>query len=156
MTEIAARAMTTILAPAEAVYHAIVRADTMAAIFPDRASGDLADGAEVRWEFDHADAVVDIRMVSLRRPEEIVFEWNAAGAGFKSVTFALESLGDDATRVSVAEVAFPLDEEGAELVGRQAAGWSEFLCYLKAYLQYDVELRVGRDRRPDPDPEEDR
>ena len=29
---------------------------------------------------------------------------------------------------------------------QQAAGWSEFLCYLKARLQFDIELRTGLTR----------
>ena len=34
---------------------------------------------------------------------------------------------------------------GAATAVQQSAGWSEFLCYLKARVQFDVELRAGRE-----------
>ena len=145
MTGIAATAMTTILAVPDRVYDAIVRADTVTSFFPDRSSGDLVAGTEVTWEFDHADAKVQLRVGIVRAPSSIVFDWNAAGDGFKTVTFSLESLDDGrATRVEVTEAEFPVNAPGAAKAVQQSAGWSEFLCFLKARIQFDVELRTGR------------
>ena len=138
--------MTTILASPERVHDAIDRADTVTSFFPDRSSGDLVDGSEVTWEFDHADAKVELRVGTVTAPTGIVFDWNAAGDGFKTVTFSLEPLDDGrATSVEVTEAGFPVDGPGAAKVVQQSAGWSEFLCYLKARLQFDVELRTGRE-----------
>ena len=146
MTGIAARAMTTILAAPDRVYDALVRADTITSYFPDRSSGDLVAGSDVTWQFDHADAEVELRIGMLRAPTSIVFDWNAAGDGFKTVTFSLEPLDDGrATRVEVTEAEFPVDVPGAATAVQQSAGWSEFLCYLKARVQFDVELRAGRE-----------
>ena len=83
MTGIAATAMTTILAVPDRFYDAIVRADSVTSFFPDRSSGDLIAGAEVTWEFDHADAKVQLRVGIVRPPTSIVFDWNAAGDGLR-------------------------------------------------------------------------
>jgi uncharacterized protein YndB with AHSA1/START domain len=145
VTTVDARANATIIASPERVYDAIVRADVVTTFFPDRASGDLTEGSEVTWAFDHADAEVTIRATSLDRPERIVFRWDAAGVGFKTVTFTLEKLDDGrATKISVTETPFPLDSIGVTRAVQQTRGWSEFLCYLKARVQFDIELRTGR------------
>lgn len=112
----------------------------------------------MRWEFDQADAQVHLHATAVERPARIVFDWDAAGDGFKTVTFDLKAGADDsATRVSVTESSFSEDEDGGALAVQQAAGWSEFLCYLKARLQFDIELRAGRTRpeRLSPDPGRD-
>ncbi len=146
MTGIAATAMTTILAVPDRVYDAIVRADTVTSFFPDRSSGDLVAGTEVTWEFDHANAKVQLRVGIVSAPTSVVFDWNAAGDGFKTVTISLESLDDGrATRVEVTEADFPVNAPGAAKAVQQSAGWSEFLCFLKARIQFDVELRNGRE-----------
>jgi uncharacterized protein YndB with AHSA1/START domain len=74
MNEIAARAYTTIIAPAEEVFEAIVQSDTITTIFPDRASRSLVEGAHVQWEFDHAKAVVDLYVTEVTRPSSIRFD----------------------------------------------------------------------------------
>ena len=103
-------------------------------------------GSAVTWEFDDADAKVELRVGSLSAPTRIVFDWDAAGVGFKTVTFSLEPVDDGrATRVEVTEAGFPVDAQGAATAVEQTAGWSEFLCYLKARIQFDVELRTGRE-----------
>ena len=82
----------------------------------------------------------------VRAPTSIVFDWDAAGDGFKTVRFSLEPLDDGrATLVEVTEADFPVDAPGAAMAVQQSAGWSEFLCYLKARIQFDVELRIGRE-----------
>lgn len=143
MTEIVARARTTIVAPIEAVFDAIVQARTLATYFPDRASGDLVAGAVVTWEFRHAQAVVDLNVTEVTRPSAIAFEWDAAKAGIKPVRFQL-SRSTDATRVAVTESGFAVTSEGAAKAVQQTAGWAEFLAFLKAHVQFGIELRTGR------------
>ena len=80
----------------------------------------------------------------LRAPISIRLPLEPAGDGFKTVTFSLEPLDDGrATRVEVTEAEFPVDAPGAATAVQQSAGWSEFLCYLKARVQFDVDLRAG-------------
>ena len=139
-------AMTTILVAPDRVYEAIVRADTITSFFPDRSSGDLVAGSAVTWEFDHADVKVELKVGIVSAPTSIVFDWNAAGSGFKTVTFSLESLDDGRrNRVEVTEAEYSIDARGAASAVQQSAGWSEFLCFLEARIQFDVELREGRE-----------
>ena len=84
-----ARARCTILAPIESVYDAIVSATTVASYFPDRATGDLVEGAQVTWEFDHANAQVHLRVTAVEQPTRVVFDWDTAGTGYKTVEFDL-------------------------------------------------------------------
>lgn len=143
MDEITARAQTTVLAPPDVVFDAIVTAATVTSYFPDRATGDIVEGADVQWAFDHADAVVDIHVTEVSRPCCVRFTWNAAQVGFKPVTFTLSPRGT-ATRVEVTEGGHPLSAAGAAKAVQQTGGWAEFLNYLKARLQFDIELRAGR------------
>jgi hypothetical protein len=65
MSGVVAKAQTTILAGANDAFDAIVEADKITTFFPDRASGDLRIGSSIIWEFDHAGAKVELRVLEL-------------------------------------------------------------------------------------------
>ena len=145
MSEVVAKAQTTILAETSDAFDAIVQADKVTTFFPDRASGDLRIGSSIMWQFDHAGAKVDLRVLELERPTRIVFEWNAAQAGFKRVEFGL-SQSRGATRIEVVEKGYSLSADDVAKAIQQTNGWAEFLAFLKARLQFDIELRAGRQK----------
>ena len=55
----------------------------------------------------------------------------------------LEPKGDNQTLVKITESDWSADFQGANRCMGQVEGWTNFLCCLKAYLEYGVNLRVG-------------
>jgi len=50
---------------------------------------------------------------------------------------------DNSTLVSISEKAMDNNEEGLKWLSGNSFGWSNFLACLKAYLEYDINLRKG-------------
>lgn len=46
--------------------------------------------------------------------------------------------------MTITETGWPMDDEGVARALEQTAGWVDFLCSMKAYLVYGVNLREGR------------
>jgi hypothetical protein len=51
------------------------------------------------------------------------------------------------TVVTINEAKFPMDHEGVKRAMGQTAGWIYTLACLKAYLQFDINLRLGLNKR---------
>ena len=47
------------------------------------------------------------------------------------------------TQVNISEKSRPNDEEGIKWFKSNTEGWANFLCCLKAYLEYGINLRKG-------------
>ena len=54
-----------------------------------------------------------------------------------------ELASENQTLVKITESDWPSDFEGAKKCMGQTEGWTHFLCCLKAYLEYGINLRVG-------------
>jgi hypothetical protein len=106
------------------LFDAIVQSEPSSLSSPDRTSGNLVEGARVQWEFDHANAVVDLHVIEISRPHTIRFEWNAAQAGFKPVAFSLTT-SNGATRVEVTEGGYALTAEDAATAVQPTGGWAD-------------------------------
>ncbi len=59
------------------------------------------------------------------------------------VEMTLNSVGDDATIVTITEKGKENDEAGIKWLIGNTAGWANFLACLKAYLEYGINLRKG-------------
>ena len=55
----------------------------------------------------------------------------------------LESQANGSTLVSISETGMPNNEEGLKWFSGNSFGWSNFLACLKAYLEYNINLRKG-------------
>ena len=51
--------------------------------------------------------------------------------------------GKKRRRIKITESDWPADYKGANQCMEQVEGWTNFLCCLKAYLEYGINLRVG-------------
>ena len=60
------------------------------------------------------------------------------------MTFTLTP-SEAATRVEVTESGYEVTVDGAAMAVQQTNSWAEFLNFLKARLQFGVELRAGRE-----------
>lgn len=133
-----------VLKPVSDVFAAIVDPTNMSRYFISRGSGPMRAGTTVEWEFVDVDRTLAVDVKEIADNRKIVFDWIASGVNAR-VTIRLEARGDDATLVAIDETGWPVNDEGVRRALGQTSGWIDFLCCLKASLQHDINLRLGRD-----------
>lgn len=82
-----------------------------------------------------------IIQVPIAKPAAEIF---AASGVPARVIIGLEARDAGTTLVTINEALWPRDAEGVQRALGQTRGWTDFLCCLKAYLQFGVSLRDGR------------
>ena len=141
--QVQAKGIDLVLRPIGEVFNAVVDPAVLSHFFISGASGPLEPGKTVEWQFGDVGAKLDVTVHEVNSPHRIVFEWAASGApGTVEMTFTEH--GPDRTQVDVTESGFALTAAGVRRALQQTAGWTDFLCCLKAYLQHGVNLREGR------------
>jgi uncharacterized protein YndB with AHSA1/START domain len=127
--------------PAE-VFAAVVDPEKLTGYFVKSSSGPLAEGQTVTWAFAEAPTPFPVKVREVVAGQRIVFEWPADGYDTRvEMSFALLESGD--TMVAISESGWPDDDEGRRLSYGNSGGWMHMLCCLKAYLEYDINLRAG-------------
>jgi uncharacterized protein YndB with AHSA1/START domain len=134
-----------VLRPVPEVFAAIVDPAKMSGYFISRASGAMEAGATIEWIFDDVQAKLLAEVIEIDENRRIVFDWTASGAKAR-VTMQLEPRGNDATFVTINEACWPMDAAGVKRALGQTAGWTDFVCCMKAYLQHGINLRLGRSK----------
>jgi len=116
----------------------------LAQYFVSRASAPLKGGTEVEWEFaDVAPGLkLKVSVYEVEKDQLIIFDWGPSQTRAR-VTIRLRAEGAGATIVSINESRFPMDREGVGRALGQNAGWTYFLCCLKAWVTHGVNLRKG-------------
>lgn len=132
-----------VMRPVSEVFEAVVDPAKMSRFFITKGSGPMQAGTTVQWTFADVgrSLSVDVREVDPER--RIVFDWTASGVEAR-VSMRFEGADGDTTRISIREAGWPMDGEGVQRALQQTRGWVDFLCCMKAYLQYGVNLRLGR------------
>jgi uncharacterized protein YndB with AHSA1/START domain len=125
--------------PIEEVFEGIVNPQKMTKYFISESSGRLESGKEVIWKFPEFPDKFPVTEIKIEDHHLISFVWDPETV----VTITLESLADKSTLVSVIENGKDLNEDNLKWVISNAGGWSNFLACLKAYLEYDIQLRKG-------------
>jgi uncharacterized protein YndB with AHSA1/START domain len=123
----------------EEVFEGIVNPQKMTKYFISESSGRLESGKEVIWKFPEFPDKFPVTEIKIEDHHLISFVWDPETV----VTITLESLADKSTLVSVIENGKDLNEDNLKWVISNAGGWSNFLACLKAYLEYDIQLRKG-------------
>lgn len=144
MTEdkIRAKVQMGILKPASEIFEAIVDPEKMKEYFISSSTGRMESGKDLTWTWDDFEAKHEIKVGKLEKEKTVSFEWNASGVKCV-VVITLEPKGENRTLVKVTESEWPADYKGANQCMSQVEGWTNFLCCLKAYLEYGINLRVG-------------
>jgi uncharacterized protein YndB with AHSA1/START domain len=132
-----------VLKPIHDVFTAIVDPAKLSRFFISSASGPLKAGGTVEWVFADVGARLSVDVKETVPDRRIVFEWTASGTK-AAVTIALEPRGSNATLVKITEDGWPLDRDGVTQALGQTAGWTDFMCCMKADLQHGINLRAGR------------
>ena len=131
-----------ILKPVQDVFEAIVDPEKMSGYFITSGSGRLEPGKTIKWIWEDYSAEHDIKVQKVEKEKFISFKWSASGVE-TLVEFSLEPKGETQTLVIVKETEWQPDEKGVERCVGQTQGWVNMFCCLKAYAEYDINLRVG-------------
>jgi uncharacterized protein YndB with AHSA1/START domain len=127
--------------PARLVFEAIVNPEEMSHYFISSGTRRMESGSSVQWKFETGGAI-DVK-VERTEPDRLVsFFWSASGIEKTLVTIELAAVDDRGTLVKVSESEWPPDEKGIARCVEQTQGWMHFLCCMKAYLHYGINLRA--------------
>jgi uncharacterized protein YndB with AHSA1/START domain len=124
------------------VFEAIVDPKKMSGYFITSGSGRLEAGQTIHWIWEDYGAEHDIKVQIVEKDKFISFKWSASGVE-TLVEMKLESIDKNQTLVKVSETEWPLDEEGVAKCMGQTQGWVNMLCCLKAYVEHNINLRLG-------------
>ena len=131
-----------ILKPAHEVFEAIVDPGKMNKYFITTSTGRMESAKTLTWSWEDYDAVHEVKVQNVEKDKLVSFKWEGSGVECL-VVITLEQKGENRTLVKITESDWPADFQGAARCMGQVEGWTNFLCCLKAYLEYGVNLRVG-------------
>lgn len=123
------------------VFDAIVDPEKLAKYFVTSSNGWIKEGKSLIWTWEDYEAELPVQVEKVETDKMISFSWNGSGTGCL-VVINLESI-DKNTVVKITESSWTADFKGANQCMGQVEGWTHFLCCLKAYLEYGINLREG-------------
>lgn len=130
--------------PLAEVFDAVVNPKKLSGYFIQTASGPLAEGATVKWQFAEVPDAFDVVVREVVRDERIVFEWPSDSGGYNTcVEIVFKPLDGQNTMVQISESGWRDDEPGRRASYGNAGGWMHMLCCMKGYLEYGINLRAG-------------
>ncbi|MBE0572940.1 MAG: SRPBCC domain-containing protein [Ignavibacteriaceae bacterium] len=144
MTEdrISAKVQMGILKPAGEIFEAMVEPEIMNKYFISTSTGRMESGKSLIWMWEDFEGEHEVKVGKIEKDKVVSFEWSGSGANCV-VVITLEAKSENQTLVKVTESEWPADYKGANQCMGQVEGWTHFLCCLKAYLEYGINLRVG-------------
>lgn len=125
--------------PIEEVFEGIVNPEKMTKYFISESSGRLESSKEVIWKFPEFEDKFPVKEIKIENNSSISFVWDPETV----VKITLEKLPDDSTIVRVTENGKELNEDNLKWALENSGGWANFLACMKAYLEYDIQLRKG-------------
>ena len=128
--------------PAHEVYEAIVDPKKMSNYFISESSGRMEEGKQIKWRFPEFDEEFPIRVGRMEKDKYISYHWDVDGKDLL-VEMTLTPVDGEATVVTVTEKAMENNEAGIKWLAGNTEGWANFLACLKAYLEYNINLRKG-------------
>ncbi|MDB5468939.1 MAG: hypothetical protein JWR84_499 [Caulobacter sp.] len=148
MTAPVAKAQTMIRAPVAKVFEAFADPAVTTKFWFSKASGPLAAGATVRWNWEmygHAD---DIHVRAIEADRSIVYDWGGEG-NLSRVEMAFTALDGDRTFVEVTNSGFHGDVESVVAQALDSnGGFTTVLCAAKGWLEHGLNLRLIEDKFP--------
>ncbi|MBU2938300.1 SRPBCC domain-containing protein [Lacinutrix sp. C3R15] len=133
------KAILQIQKPIEEVFEGIVNPEKITKYFIAESSGRLQTGKDVTWKFPEFDTKFPITEVKTENPSFISFVWDPETI----VKITLQKLPDNSTIVRVNEKGKQFNEDNLKWALENSGGWANFLACMKAYLEYDIQLRKG-------------
>lgn len=142
MEKLTAKASIQIQKPIDEVFEAIIDPNKMSHYFIKSSTGRLATGETVEWSFPEFPDKFPVTGKAITPNTYISFDWSG-GKAKQLVEISLASFKNHTTVVKIVEHEMNNDEEGILTMMRQTEGWANFLACLKAYLEYNINLRTS-------------
>ena len=133
----------TMLKPPAEVFEAIVDPAKMSGYFIASGTNLMEEGITVKWSFPEMDMSFPVKVREVVKDKYISFNWGDTDGNETLVEMTLKPLRGNATQVNISEKSRPNDEAGIKWLKSNTEGWANFLCCLKAYLEYGINLRKG-------------
>ncbi len=112
--------------------------------FTKTASGPLVAGGTVMWSFPEFEGEFPVKVAEVVKNERIVLRWESAEGGYDTtIEMTFKPLEGGATMVQIREFGWRDTPKGVEASYSNCGGWMHFLCALKGYLEYSINLRAG-------------
>ena len=128
--------------PIDVVFEAIVNPEKMTNYFISKSSGFMEEGKILLWKFPEFDMEYPIRVGKIEENKFISYYWDVNEKEML-VEISLETQKNGSTLVSISEKSMLNNEEGLKWLSVNSFGWFNFLACLKAYLEYNINLRKG-------------
>lgn len=129
--------------PQAEVFEAIVDPAKMSNYFIAWGSARMETGKTIEWRFPEMDMQFPITIDKVEANDYISFNWpNNFDGKPMLVEMKLKQM-DDGCFVTITEKETENDENGIKWLKSNTEGWANFLCCLKASLEYNINLRKG-------------
>jgi len=139
---------TKILRPVADVFDAVVSKDRLCRYFTSETSGDLVEGAVVRWRWEHYHAALPVRVSRIVVNERIELTLDSkAWEKTKDVAYDVvvvmdfEATDDGNTMLSISEEGWKTDRDGLKASHDNCSGWTHMAMCLKAWVEHGIDLR---------------
>jgi len=108
------------------------------------ASGPPEEGKTITWKWADFPNIGKVQVKKVVPNRLIVFEWGVAEGGYNTRTeIKFEPLGDKETLVNITESGWNDTAEGIKSSYGNCFGWTQMMASLKAFLEYNINLRKG-------------
>lgn len=143
--ELKFKIQTKIQKPVAEVFDAVYNPAKITQYFAtESASAPLVEGTRVVWRFADYPGDVPLSVKKVIPNELIVFTWETMEGGYDTnVEIRFEPLGTEETLVSISEGNWKENQKGLDSSYGNCYGWMQMSCCLKAYLEYEINLRKG-------------
>lgn len=137
--ELIAKAFIQINKPVDLVFNAISEKKHITQYFIGSSDGDMEEGKTLQWEFADFPGAFPVTILKVIPHQELQFTWEKDTT--VKITFEAQTPTD--TVVNISEGSRQLNEENLDWVVSSTGGWTNFLACLKAYMEYNINLRKG-------------
>ncbi len=128
--------------PIHEVFDAIILPEEMSNYFISQSTGIMEEGKNLIWKFPEFDFECPVKVQKVEKNKFISYSWDGP-EGDLLVEITLSEKENNSTLVSITEKSMENNEAGLKWLSENAFGWSNFLSCLKAYLEYNINLRKG-------------
>jgi uncharacterized protein YndB with AHSA1/START domain len=124
------------------VFEAIVDPEKMSQYFISASTGRMEAGKEVHWSFPEFEGSFPVQVDRIEKDKFISFHWDMNKIKHL-VEITLSKFGEGSTVITITEKSAGKEKAGLDWLKGNTEGWTNFLAFLKAYLEYSINLRTG-------------
>lgn len=125
--------------PINEVFDNIVNPDKMTQYFIGSSTGRISENAELIWTFPEFDEKCPVTITQCIQNKKITFVWDPETV----VDIELQEQLDKSTLVKITEGSKDVNEKNIKWFAGNTEGWANFLACLKAFSEYNINLRKG-------------